>query len=133
MVWKARREKLGREHPDTLASIFEIAVILHREGLFTESEKLNRLVLEGRRKVFSREHPSTLASLNLASALQEQGQTSGKESHQILLFPSGLGSAQPLSNMIADGISSQEEDKAVKCKTKRIFRNFWRWITHKVH
>ena len=57
-----RRRVLGPEHPDTLASVHNLAIVLYDEGRYTEAERLDRETLDIRRGVLGPEHPDTLAS-----------------------------------------------------------------------
>jgi Flp pilus assembly protein TadD len=68
-----RRKVLGLEHPDTLASMNNLALALNRQGEYVEAEEMHRQTLELRRKVLGLEHPDTLASMNnLALALRRK-------------------------------------------------------------
>ncbi len=71
----ARREKvLGAEHPDTLASMNNLAGVLDSQGKYEEAESMNRQTLARREKVLGEEHPNTLTSMNnLALVLDSQG------------------------------------------------------------
>ncbi|KAL6406227.1 hypothetical protein AUP68_10396 [Ilyonectria robusta] len=65
---------LGREHPDTLMSVYILALVLRYQGKYEEAEQINRRALDAWEKVLGREHPSTLASVsNLALMLRYQG------------------------------------------------------------
>ena len=55
---------LGPDHPDTLASINNLAILIEAQGKPQEAEPLHRRALEGYEKAMGPEHPSTLASLN---------------------------------------------------------------------
>ncbi|KAH8683388.1 hypothetical protein BGZ60DRAFT_524713 [Tricladium varicosporioides] len=73
-VLERREKELGEQHPDTLASVSNLALVLQHQGKYDEAEKLNRRVLERREKELGEQHPDTLASVsNLASVLQDQG------------------------------------------------------------
>ncbi len=75
---------LGREHPDTLASISNLATILQYQGKYKEAEQMHQEVFELREKVLDEEHPDTLDSMNsLASVLRHQGRY--KEAEQMCL------------------------------------------------
>ena len=61
----ATREKvLGREHPDTLTSMNNLALVLNRQGKYEEAEAMHRQTLAMYEKVLGREHPDTLSSMN---------------------------------------------------------------------
>ncbi|KAK7991512.1 hypothetical protein PG988_000306 [Apiospora saccharicola] len=69
-----RETVLGREHPDTLASMNNLAISLRQQGKHAEAEQMHRQTLALRETVLGREHPDTLASMNnLAGSLQQQG------------------------------------------------------------
>jgi Flp pilus assembly protein TadD len=65
---------LGREHPDTLTSMSNLALVLGRQGKYEEAEAMNRQTLALKETVLGREHPDTLTSMsNLALVLGRQG------------------------------------------------------------
>ncbi|KAF2787342.1 hypothetical protein K505DRAFT_257913, partial [Melanomma pulvis-pyrius CBS 109.77] len=65
---------LGVHHPDTLASVNNLAVVLDNQGKYNEAEKLLWRALEGREKELGVHHPATLTSVNnLAAVLRHQG------------------------------------------------------------
>src|SRR3569833_665868 len=62
---------LGAEHPDTLASMNNLAILLSNQGRYEEAEPMYRQTLELREKAFGAEHTATLASMkNLAFLLR---------------------------------------------------------------
>jgi tetratricopeptide (TPR) repeat protein len=69
-----RKDVLGPEHPDTLVSMNNLALVLNRQGKYEEAEAMNRQTLAMREKMLGPEHPDTLTSMNnLASVLNSQG------------------------------------------------------------
>jgi tetratricopeptide (TPR) repeat protein len=73
-VSSLRTVVLGREHPDTLTSTSNLAVVLGSQGKYEEAEAMNRQTLARREKVLGLEHPDTLTSMsNLALVLGSQG------------------------------------------------------------
>ncbi|KAI4193680.1 MAG: hypothetical protein LQ350_008211 [Teloschistes chrysophthalmus] len=65
---------LGKEHPETLTSVSNLASVLQDQGKYEEAERMNRRALDGYKKVLGKEHPNTLTSVsNLALVLQDQG------------------------------------------------------------
>ncbi|MFO0859474.1 MAG: tetratricopeptide repeat protein [Phycisphaerales bacterium] len=75
-----RRRVLGEEHPDTLASIHSMGVLLQSHGKLSEAEPYAREALEKRRRVLGEEHPDTLASINsMGFLLQSQARLSEAE------------------------------------------------------
>jgi tetratricopeptide (TPR) repeat protein len=71
---RLRQEALGTKHPDTLASVSNLASVLHDLGDYKAAEAMNRRALEGRMDSLGKDNPETLISFsNLASTLQDQG------------------------------------------------------------
>ncbi|KAL8635112.1 MAG: hypothetical protein Q9228_007366 [Teloschistes exilis] len=71
---EAQEAALGAEHPATLASVSNLAMVLQLQGKYKPAENMNRRALEGREKALGKEHPHTLTSMsNLAAVLQSQG------------------------------------------------------------
>jgi len=65
---------LGPDHPDTLASMNNLAIACQEAGRKAEAVRLHERALAGRVRVLGPEHPDTLASRNnLAIACQEVG------------------------------------------------------------
>ncbi|WP_326825844.1 tetratricopeptide repeat protein [Streptosporangium sp. NBC_01756] len=77
----------GKEHPDTLTTRNNLALVLQGLGRLQEAEAEHRAVLGIRRRVLGEEHPDTLAGRNnLASALQELGRLQEAEAeHRAVL------------------------------------------------
>ncbi|KAI0451044.1 hypothetical protein F5B21DRAFT_393516 [Xylaria acuta] len=69
-----KEKVLGKEHPDTLESMNNLANVLQYQGNYEEAKGMFRQVLELKEKVLGKEHPSTLSSINnFANVLQYQG------------------------------------------------------------
>ena len=65
---------LGKEHPFTLTSMNNLALVLSSQGNYKEAEQIHRQELALTEKVLGKEHPDTLTSMNnLASVLSRQG------------------------------------------------------------
>jgi hypothetical protein len=78
-----RERTLGEEHPDTLASMNNLASTLSAQGDLPGARALQERVLEARRRVLGEEHPDTLASMNnLALTLSAQGDLPGARALQ---------------------------------------------------
>jgi hypothetical protein len=58
-----RETVLGRERPDTLTSVSQLATVLSSQGRYDEAEAMHRQTLATREKVLGREHPDTLTSV----------------------------------------------------------------------
>jgi len=60
---------LGRDHPDTIVSLTNLAELYSRQSRYAESERLYERALESRRRVLGKEHSLTLASANRLALL----------------------------------------------------------------
>src|SRR3984957_16503647 len=73
-VMETSKRVLGKEHPDTLMSMRNLASTYWDQGGGKEAEVLEVSVMETKKRVLGEEHPSTLTSMgNLASTYQRQG------------------------------------------------------------
>jgi hypothetical protein len=73
-VMEVRKRVLGAEHPDTLASMHNLAVTFSDQGRWTEAEALQVQVMEVKKRVLGTEHPGTLTSMyNLAWTRKGRG------------------------------------------------------------
>ncbi len=71
---EADENNLGPEHPDTLTSLNNLALLLDDKGDYNGAEPLYRRALEARERILGPEHPNTLSSLNnLAGLLESKG------------------------------------------------------------
>ncbi|KAI1601165.1 HET multi-domain protein [Pyrenophora tritici-repentis] len=93
------KEVLGREHPDTLTSMSNLAGVLGRQGKYKEAEVMNRQMLALTETVLGREHPDTLTSMsNLAGVLDRQGKYEEAEAmnrQTLALYETVLGREHP--------------------------------------
>jgi tetratricopeptide (TPR) repeat protein len=65
---------LGPEHPNTLASISQLGLVLARQGKYEEAEANHQRDLAGSEKVLGPNHPDTLTSVGqLGLVLEQQG------------------------------------------------------------
>lgn len=77
---EVRRRILGRENPDTLASLKALCGALRAQGRYREAEQLQRETLDVQRRVLGPEHADTLASASqLAFILYEEARYSEAE------------------------------------------------------
>jgi tetratricopeptide (TPR) repeat protein len=66
------RDRLGVDHPDTLASASNLAADLHALGEYQQARTLNEDTLTRYRRVLGEDHPSTrLSERNLAELLRK--------------------------------------------------------------
>jgi tetratricopeptide (TPR) repeat protein len=69
-----RKDLLGKEHPDTLTSMTNLASTYREQGRWKEAEELQVSVIEANKRVLGEEHPDTLTGMfNLASTYRKQG------------------------------------------------------------
>jgi tetratricopeptide (TPR) repeat protein len=65
---------LGKEHPDTLMSMNNLAESLRQQGKYADAEAMHRQTLQLKETVLGKDHPRTLMSMmNLANSLLQQG------------------------------------------------------------
>jgi tetratricopeptide (TPR) repeat protein len=78
---KAVRESaIGKEHPDTLAVVNYLGVILEKQSKYEEAAEMNRQAFEGRKRVLGNDATETLESLsNLALTLHGQAKYTDAE------------------------------------------------------
>jgi tetratricopeptide (TPR) repeat protein len=75
-----RRERLGDDHEDTLASLAATGVLVRDQGSLDEAEAPLAEALEGRRRLLGDAHPDTLASIHEMALLRsEQGRVEDAE------------------------------------------------------
>jgi tetratricopeptide (TPR) repeat protein len=78
-----RKKELGPEHPDTLASMYDLANTLQNQGKYEAAEDMQRQVLELCQKMLGPEHQHTLASMHsLAKVVARQGKYEAAEDMQ---------------------------------------------------
>ena len=72
-VLQQRRAVLGDDHPDTLATMNNVASILVNKGNFKTALEIYEQVLQQEKEVLGEDHPSTLTTMtNLGSVLSNQ-------------------------------------------------------------
>lgn len=73
-VLELRKEALGKDHPVTLDSMNNLALVLDSQGKYEEAKQMHRQILEIRETVLGKDHPDTLNSMyNLAVVLCNVG------------------------------------------------------------
>jgi eukaryotic-like serine/threonine-protein kinase len=106
-----RRRVLGREHPDTLRSMTNLAHVYWGEGKYAQAEALGNEALPTMRRVLGPEHPDTLRSMNdLAMVYTGEGkfaQAEALDSQILQIRRRVLGPEHPdtlvsMSNLAAD-------------------------------
>eukprot|EP00438_Fugacium_kawagutii_P012913 Skav221623 [mRNA] locus=scaffold3212:19543:20313:- [translate_table: standard] len=77
---EGEEQHFGKEHPDTLRSVSNLAAFLLSVGKLEEAYQLSSRALQSREKLLGKWHPHTLISVNnLAAVLQAQGRLSEAE------------------------------------------------------
>jgi tetratricopeptide (TPR) repeat protein len=70
-VWTLRRQVLGEDHPHTLESKNDLAMLYKEQGRYDEAEPLLLKAVKGRRLKLGDTHPHTIESMNNLIALYE--------------------------------------------------------------
>ncbi|MCK4873785.1 MAG: serine/threonine protein kinase, partial [Phycisphaerales bacterium] len=109
-----RLRELAEEHPSTLTSMNNLAILYDDQGRYDEAEPLNVKTLEIRKRVLGEEHPDTLNSMaNLALLYWNQGRYDEAEPLNVKTLeimtrvlgeehPSTLNSMGGLANLYKD-------------------------------
>lgn len=110
LILSENKRMFGKEHPETLESIANLAATYEDQGRWSETEELDRFVVETRSKTLGPTHTLTLTSMeNLAKVYKYQGRleegenlmlqvlearksTSGTDSEEAVTAMSNLGS-----------------------------------------
>ncbi|KAH7032570.1 uncharacterized protein B0I36DRAFT_406976 [Microdochium trichocladiopsis] len=58
-----REKALGKDHPDTLTSVSNLAGVLRHQGKYEEAEAMHRWALDGREKALGKDHPHICTSI----------------------------------------------------------------------
>jgi tetratricopeptide (TPR) repeat protein len=99
LVMETSSRVLGDEHPDTLASMANLAFTYGDQGRWKEAEELQVQVIETSSRVLGDEHPDTLASMaNLAFTYGDQGRWKEAEELQVQVIETSsrvLGNEHP--------------------------------------
>jgi tetratricopeptide (TPR) repeat protein len=128
-VIEIEKEKLGADHPDTLASMANLAVIYSEQGREDEAEKLKVQVIEIRKEKLGADHPDTLASMaNLAVTYSQQGRQDKAEKLKVQVMEiqkEKLGVDHPstltsMANLAVTYSQQDREDEAEKLMSQVI-------------
>jgi tetratricopeptide (TPR) repeat protein len=104
-IWE---KALGPDHPDTAASLNNLAALYHNQGRYGEAEPLYQRALTIREKALGPDHPNTATSLNnLAEIYRSQGRHGEAEPlyqralviHETALGPDHPDTAASLHNL----------------------------------
>ncbi|KAF8467212.1 hypothetical protein BDZ91DRAFT_762700 [Kalaharituber pfeilii] len=83
----ATREKLGADHPSTLHTVHNIAVVYEQQGKYSQALELYQRALAGYEKSLGVDHPSTLRTVNNMAVVYEN---QGKYSQALELYQRAL-------------------------------------------
>jgi tetratricopeptide (TPR) repeat protein len=79
-VMKFRKTALGKEHPETLTSMNNLASLFRHQGKYEAAEPLYKETLQLSKKVLGEEHPNSLTSMNnLAGLFHSHGKYEAAE------------------------------------------------------
>jgi tetratricopeptide (TPR) repeat protein len=121
-------ELLGPEHPYTLTSMSNLALVLDDQGRYEEAEAINRQTLAQSTRVLGPEHLDTLMSMNnLAQVLDSQGRYEEAEAisrqtltgYEKVLGPNHPDTLTSISNLalILDSQGRYEEAEVINRQT----------------
>lgn len=109
-VLELREKNLGKEHPETLASMNNLAQAFCNQGKYIEAETMHREALALKEKLLGKEHPETLTSMNnLGIVLSNQGKLAEAERlHQetLALSEKVLGKEHPHTLLIMSNLAN---------------------------
>jgi tetratricopeptide (TPR) repeat protein len=99
----------GPEHPDTAASLYDFANLLHSQGDLAGARPLYERALVIYDKVLGPEHPDTVASLdNLANLLHSQGDFEGARpliERSLAIHEKAFDPEHPNTNRVRDNLA----------------------------
>ena len=103
---EARERTLGKEHPDTLTSVHNLANLLRTKATTPGRRPLYRRALEARERTLGKEHPDTLLSVNnLANLLAAERRLRRGGA----ALPAGVGGARAHAGQGASRHAGQRE------------------------
>jgi len=89
-VTEVRERVLGKEHPDTLTSMNNLATMLSDQRRYKEAEKIQAMVVVGMWKVFGFDHPNSKTCMNTMLAIWgHQGMDERAMVHALLALQNG--------------------------------------------
>ena len=74
-----RETVLGKEHPNTLTSMSNLAGVLESQGKYEDASTLCQQAFSGYQKTLGEVHPTTLAYSKHYAAMLEERKLSGEE------------------------------------------------------
>jgi len=130
MAMEKRKQVLGDDHPDTLASMVNLAGTYWEQGRWTDAEALELVVLEKRKLVLGEDHPDTLISMgNLAFTHSSEGRWKEAEALEVVVLEKrrlALGDDHPDTlTPVWNIFPPCTETRAVG--TKQRHSRWWQW------
>jgi len=91
VVMEKSRRVLGDDHPDTITSMVNLAVVYFNQGRFDDAVALEVVVLEKRRRVLGDDHPDTIVSMeDLAMTYRKQDHLDDAEALEANIEKKGI-------------------------------------------
>ncbi|XSG76971.1 tetratricopeptide repeat protein [Herpetosiphon llansteffanensis] len=73
-AWMVNKRHLGKNHPDTITSINNLAIVVTNQGLYKKAQELSELALSLYQKKLGKDHIYTIRAMNnLAAVIERQG------------------------------------------------------------
>jgi hypothetical protein len=76
-VLEGSEKELGEQDPDTLASVYNLAYLLHKPKRYEEASGLYQRACDGYKQKLGTQHPTAIACLNHSSAIQQEAEQEG--------------------------------------------------------
>lgn len=117
--------KLGREHPDTLRCVNNLAFLCGEQGDYAKAEALFQRALEAQERTLGREHPDTLLSVNNLAALYNDQHDYGKAEPMLKraleTWGRTLGSEHPDTLLSANNLAELYRSQGDFAKAEPLF------------
>ena len=124
-----RKPLLGPEHPDTLASMHNLAIAYHDQGKMAEAEALQAQTLEIRKRVLGAEHPDTLMSMNrLGNVYLDQGKPAeavALHAQNLEIRKRVLGAEHPDTLMSTNNLANAYRAQGKYAEAAALFAQTW--------
>ena len=131
-VFEIMRRILGDEHPDTLTSMGNLALMLRAQGDYAGARKIQGQVLKINRRILGDEHPDTVRSMNnLADTLHGQGDLSGARTiqEQVLKISRQIrGDEHPYTSISAWNLRSTLLEMNDSIEAMAVLKNDLLWL-----
>jgi len=126
IAYRYAERVLGAEHPDTLVTVNNLALLYKSNGRYGEAEPLSRRALAARERVLGAEHPDTLVSVdNLASLYRAQGRYGEAEPLLLRALKAServLGAEHPDTHSSVNSLATLYESQGRYGEAEPLFR-----------